>query len=163
MRKKVTIVGAGNVGAYAVQLARHAGLQVIATASAKDTEYVLGMGASRVVDYERERFDEGLRGVATLLRKDLSADHFEGKRRLSDGEMQQKYSWITRRRPEMTREELEEIANRWQLARQDVDALPVACDVQQIEHDMCRGWDDFSNDELARFYTELTGKPIVVV
>jgi hypothetical protein len=31
--------------------------------------------------------DEGLRGVATLLRKDLSADHFEGKRRLSDGDI----------------------------------------------------------------------------
>src|SRR5262249_35502891 len=86
-----------------------------------------------------------------------------GFARFNDGEMKQKYSWITRRRPDMTREELEEIGNRWQLARQDVAALAVACDVQQIEHDMCRGWDDFSNDELARFYTELTGKPIVVV
>jgi hypothetical protein len=40
--------------------------------------------------------------------------------------------------------------------------LPLACDVQQMEHDMCRGWDDFSNDELSRFYAELTGKTIVV-
>ena len=86
-----------------------------------------------------------------------------GFARFDDDEMKRKFSWITRRRPDMSREELDEIANRWQLARQDVDALPVACDVQQIEHDMCRGWDDFSNDELARFYTELTGKPIVVV
>jgi len=117
--------------------------------------------------------------VVNLLRSELvkrtdsetSACKFSAERglfcrgfaRFNDEEMKRKYSWITRRRPEMNREELEEIANRWQLARQDVDALPVACDVQQIEHDMCRGWDDFSNDELARFYTELTGKPIVVV
>jgi hypothetical protein len=83
--------------------------------------------------------------------------------RFSDAELQKKFSWITRRRPEMTREELEEMANRWQLARQDVKAMPLACDVQQLEHDMCRGWDDFSNDELSRFYGELTGKTIVVV
>jgi hypothetical protein len=86
-----------------------------------------------------------------------------GFARFGDAELRRKYNWIARRRPEMTREELEEIANRWQLARQEVSALPVACDVQQVEHDMCRGWDDFSNQDLSRFYTELTGKPIVVV
>jgi len=86
-----------------------------------------------------------------------------GFAQFDDKELKRRYSWITRRRPDMTREELEEIANRWQLARQDVGAFPVACDVQQLEHDMCRGWDDFSNDDLARFYAELTGKPIVVV
>ena len=86
-----------------------------------------------------------------------------GFARFGDGELRRKFNWITRRRPEMDRAELTEIANRWQLARQDVDALPVACDVQQIEHDMCRGWDDFSNDELSHFFAELTGKTIVVV
>lgn len=86
-----------------------------------------------------------------------------GFARFDDAEMRRKYNWITRRRPDMTREELEDVANRWQLARQDVDALPVACDVQQIEHDMCRGWDDFSNQELAQFYSSMTGKQIVVV
>jgi len=86
-----------------------------------------------------------------------------GFARYGDGELRRKFDWITRRRPDMGREELEEIANRWQLARQDVTALPVACDVQQSEHDMCRGWDDFSNQDLANFYTELTAKQIVVV
>jgi hypothetical protein len=85
-----------------------------------------------------------------------------GFARYSDGELRRKFNWITRRRPEMDREELTEVANRWQLARQEVNAMPLACDVQQMEHDMCRGWDDFSNDELSRFYTELTGKTIVV-
>jgi hypothetical protein len=85
-----------------------------------------------------------------------------GFARYGDGELRRKFDWITRRRPDMSREELEEIANRWQLARQDVTARPVACDVQQAEHDMCRGWDDFSNQDLARFYTELTAKQIAV-
>ena len=87
----------------------------------------------------------------------------KGFARFGDGELRQKFNWITRRRPELDRQDLEEIANRWQLARQEVDALPIACDVQQMEHDMCRGWDDFSTQELSRFYTELTGKAIVVV
>jgi hypothetical protein len=86
-----------------------------------------------------------------------------GFARYGDAELRRKFDWITRRQPGMSREELEEIANRWQLARQDVTALPVACDVQQKEHDMCRGWDDFSNQDLAKFYTELTAKQIVVV
>jgi hypothetical protein len=80
-----------------------------------------------------------------------------------DGELKRKYNWITRRRPDMTRGELEEIGNRWQLARQEVSGLPLACDVQQTERDMCNGWDDFSNADLARFYNELTGNNIVVV
>jgi len=86
-----------------------------------------------------------------------------GFKRYDDAELRRKYNWITRRRPEITRDELEEIANRWQLARQDVDALPLACDVQQVEHDMCGGWDDFSNEDLSKFYNQLTGRNIVVV
>ena len=86
-----------------------------------------------------------------------------GFARFGDGELRRKYNWINRRRPDMSRQELEEIANRWQLARQEVDALPVACDVQQQEHDMCLGWDDFTNEDLSRFYFELTGKTVVVV
>src|ERR1700720_1913631 len=43
--------GAGAVGAYAVQLASHAGATVIATASGDDEAYLNSMGASRVIDY----------------------------------------------------------------------------------------------------------------
>lgn len=42
--------GAGKVGAYAVQLARHAGIHVIAGARDKDAAYVLGLGAARAID-----------------------------------------------------------------------------------------------------------------
>jgi NADPH:quinone reductase-like Zn-dependent oxidoreductase len=64
----VLILGAaGNVGGYAVQLANQAGLHVVATASAPDLDYVRGLGAERVVDYKKERFEEQLKGVDVVL------------------------------------------------------------------------------------------------
>jgi NADPH:quinone reductase-like Zn-dependent oxidoreductase len=53
--------GAGAVGAYAVQLAAHAGATVIATASGDDEAYVKSIGASRVIDYREEQFEKVLR------------------------------------------------------------------------------------------------------
>jgi len=58
---------AGNVGAYAVQLARQAGLYVVATASTGNLEYVRDLGAERVVDYQAERFEDSLTGVDIVL------------------------------------------------------------------------------------------------
>lgn len=48
--------GAGGVGSLAIQIARHLGAEVVATASAANREYCEGLGASRVVDYRREDF-----------------------------------------------------------------------------------------------------------
>jgi NADPH:quinone reductase-like Zn-dependent oxidoreductase len=53
--------GAGAVGAYAVQLASHAGATVIATASGDDEAYLNSMGASRVIDYRKAQFEKVLR------------------------------------------------------------------------------------------------------
>ena len=53
--------GAGAVGAYAVQLASHAGATVIATASGDDEAYVKSIGASRVIDYREAQFEKILR------------------------------------------------------------------------------------------------------
>jgi NADPH:quinone reductase-like Zn-dependent oxidoreductase len=53
--------GAGAVGAYAVQLASHAGATVIATASGDDEAYLNSIGASRVIDYRKEQFEKILR------------------------------------------------------------------------------------------------------
>ena len=58
---------AGNVGAYAVQMATQAGLHVIATAAPADLDYVRGLGAERVVDYKKERFEESVTGVDVVL------------------------------------------------------------------------------------------------
>src|SRR6202045_2936405 len=53
--------GAGAVGAYAVQLASHAGATVIATASGDDEAYLNSIGASRVLDYREAQFEKILR------------------------------------------------------------------------------------------------------
>jgi NADPH:quinone reductase-like Zn-dependent oxidoreductase len=58
---------AGNVGAYAVQLARRAGIQTIATAAKEDLASVLELGADTVVDYQTERFEEAARDVDAVL------------------------------------------------------------------------------------------------
>jgi NADPH:quinone reductase-like Zn-dependent oxidoreductase len=58
---------AGNVGAYAVQMARKAGLRVIATADARDVEAVHGLGAQEVVDYRAVRFEDAVNSVDAVI------------------------------------------------------------------------------------------------
>jgi NADPH:quinone reductase-like Zn-dependent oxidoreductase len=58
---------AGNVGAYAVQMAKQAGLHVVASAGSADLDYVRGLGAERVVDYKKERFEDSVSGVDVVL------------------------------------------------------------------------------------------------
>jgi NADPH:quinone reductase-like Zn-dependent oxidoreductase len=65
--QKVLILGAGgNVGAYAVQLARNAGLEVAATASSGDLDYVRQLGAVTVID-RQARFEELAPAVDVVL------------------------------------------------------------------------------------------------
>ena len=85
-----------------------------------------------------------------------------GFRRFSDAELRDRFAWIASKRPASTRAELELLGDAWQLARQEVRDLPTACDVQSQEHDLCNGWDDFSDSDLATFYRELTGKEVTV-
>lgn len=59
--------GAGNVGAYAIQLARGAGLHVIATASARDADFVRSLGADEVLDYTVVDFANAVSGVDIVL------------------------------------------------------------------------------------------------
>ena len=95
----------------------------------------------------------------------VAAEHgifCHGFQRYTDNELRRRYGWIVRKRPGMTREELEEIANNWQLAQQQVHDLDFACDVQTKLHDTCCGWDDFSNEELGAFYQQLTGREVHV-
>jgi NADPH:quinone reductase-like Zn-dependent oxidoreductase len=64
LEKEQTILihgAAGAVGAYAVQLAAHAGATVIATASGDDEAYLTSIGASRVIDYREAQFEKVLR------------------------------------------------------------------------------------------------------
>lgn len=86
----------------------------------------------------------------------------KGFRRDSDEELKSRYGWIAQKNAGASREELEGIADRWQLARQDVLGAMTSCDVQQLEHDVCGGWDDFTDEQLAVFLRELTGRSVIV-
>lgn len=51
--------GAGGVGGFAIQIARHLGLEtVITTCSAANADYVAALGATHVVDYQKEDVPE---------------------------------------------------------------------------------------------------------
>ena len=58
---------AGNVGAYAVQLARAAGLHVTATAFAREIAYVRSIGADNVIDAGSERFEDKVGNVDAVI------------------------------------------------------------------------------------------------
>ena len=59
--------GAGNVGAYAVQLAKQAELKVFATARSADLDYVRGLGAEVVVNYKTENFEDVVPPVDAVI------------------------------------------------------------------------------------------------
>jgi alcohol dehydrogenase len=50
--------GSGGVGTFAIQLARHLGAVVVTTASAKNRDLVTRLGATEVVDYKQQRFED---------------------------------------------------------------------------------------------------------
>jgi NADPH:quinone reductase-like Zn-dependent oxidoreductase len=65
---RVLVQGAaGNVGAYAVQLARRAAAEVVATALSKDVAYVETLGARRVIDVGTTRFEDIVTDVDLVL------------------------------------------------------------------------------------------------
>jgi NADPH:quinone reductase-like Zn-dependent oxidoreductase len=64
----VLILGAaGNVGAYAVQLASQTGLHVVGSAGFADLDYVQTLGAEKAVDYKKERFEESMTGFDVVV------------------------------------------------------------------------------------------------
>jgi NADPH:quinone reductase-like Zn-dependent oxidoreductase len=66
--QKVLIHGAaGNVGAYAVQMARNAGLEVFATAAATDMDFARQMGAGTVIDYRETRFEDAVPALDIVI------------------------------------------------------------------------------------------------
>jgi NADPH:quinone reductase-like Zn-dependent oxidoreductase len=54
--------GAGGVGSVAIQLAKHIGAHVISTASAANQNYVRGLGADKVIDYNAQDFTKTASG-----------------------------------------------------------------------------------------------------
>jgi NADPH:quinone reductase-like Zn-dependent oxidoreductase len=54
--------GAGGVGTFAIQIAKHLGAEVATTASTRGAALVRRLGADVVIDYQHERFEDKLSG-----------------------------------------------------------------------------------------------------
>ena len=59
--------GAGGVGSFAIQLAKHLGATVATTASAANAAFVKGLGADTVIDYRAQKFEDVLHGYDVVL------------------------------------------------------------------------------------------------
>ena len=58
---------AGNVGAYAGQLARRAGVRTMTTAATDDLAFVRSLGANTVIDFRTQRFEEEIRDADAVI------------------------------------------------------------------------------------------------
>ena len=58
---------AGGVGHYAVQMAKYLGAYVIGTSSAQNRDFVLSLGASEHIDYEKQSFEDVVKDLDFVL------------------------------------------------------------------------------------------------
>jgi hypothetical protein len=86
----------------------------------------------------------------------------KGFQKLSDLEFRRRFDWIARKRPNVSREELEQLVSYYHLGRQEVGGAALCCDVETREHCGCDGWNMFDNRALEKFCLELTGCPIQI-
>ena len=59
--------GSGGVGHFAVQLAKARGAKVISTASGKNRDFVLGLGADEFINYHEQRFEDVVKNVDAVF------------------------------------------------------------------------------------------------
>jgi NADPH:quinone reductase-like Zn-dependent oxidoreductase len=59
--------GAGGVAGFAIQFAKHLGARVISTTSAANMDYVRGLGADEVIDYNAQNFTRVVSGCDAVF------------------------------------------------------------------------------------------------
>ncbi len=59
--------GAGGVAGFAIQFAKHLGAHVITTTSAANIDYVRGLGADQVIDYNAQDFTKVVKGCDAVF------------------------------------------------------------------------------------------------
>ena len=57
----------------------------------------------------------------------------------------------------LTRPQMEELADLWQQSEQLVHGVVLACDTPACDSAACRGWEEFTDLEIQRFCSDLTG------
>lgn len=85
-----------------------------------------------------------------------------GFRRWNGSEFDRRWRGAIGRSTHLSRAQMEEFANLWQLAEQIRCRVSLACDAQRGNRSACRGWDEFSNAEVARYCSDILGKDVVV-
>ena len=59
--------GAGGVGSFAIQFAKHIGARVITTTSAANRDYVRDLGADEIIDYNAQDFTQAVTGCDAVF------------------------------------------------------------------------------------------------
>jgi NADPH:quinone reductase-like Zn-dependent oxidoreductase len=84
--QKVLIAGgAGGVGTFAIQLARHFGAEVTALCSTKNLEQAISLGATHVIDYSKEDFTKSKNRYDLILAVNGNRSLFAYKKMLNPG------------------------------------------------------------------------------
>jgi hypothetical protein len=86
-----------------------------------------------------------------------------GFRRWDAAEFDRRWKKAIGRSTHLSREQMEEFANLWQLAEQIRQRVTLACDACVYSAGACRGWSEFSDEELSRFCADVLGKQVRVV
>lgn len=86
-----------------------------------------------------------------------------GFRRWSDSEFHRRWQGLLGQSTHLSRPQMEQLANLWQLCEQVRHRVALACDAQELAPGACRGWGQFSNETIARFCGEILGRNVVVI
>lgn len=86
-----------------------------------------------------------------------------GFRRWGEREFDRRWRMYIGRSTHLSREQMEEYANLWELAEQVRKRVSLACDAQTEARGPCRGWNEFSNAEIARFCNDVLGENVEVI
>jgi hypothetical protein len=85
-----------------------------------------------------------------------------GFRRWNAAEFDRRWKSAIGRSTHLSRAQMEEFANLWQLAEQIRQRVAFACDAKTTGGRACRGWDEFCNADISRFCANILGKDVVV-
>jgi hypothetical protein len=86
-----------------------------------------------------------------------------GFRRWNAAEFDRRWRSAIGRSTHLSRAQMEDFANLWQLSEQIRLRVSLACDTKATGCRTCRGWDEFSNAELSRFCADVLGRSVQVV
>lgn len=86
-----------------------------------------------------------------------------GFRRWNVPEFDRRWRDFIGRSSHLSRAQMEEYANVWQLTEQVACGVSLACDTADAARGPCRGWNEFSNAVLAQFCADLLGESVEVV